>query len=574
MDQLFKISLLWKFLDKGRKIQLLAVLLLIFLSSLAEISSIAIIVPYISILSDIDSFRIDYPLFMAWIDSIDSYGPQFVITAVFIFLVLVAALIKLIYIRSSILVAHGIGRDLSRLCYSNLISQELEFFQVNNSSELFNTVLKRTTEVVGQIIVPVLSILSTLIFIVAVVFGLIYMGQMVSILALVLIGVCYLVVGIFVRQALLKKSIEIGENGTTVIHYLNVGISGIREIILSSSRRFFIDKYGAADENLRRAQAEVQIVGQYPRSIVEALAIATLLIVTFLSFRNGVSDVSGLSVLALLALTGHKLLPLIQQSFMGWTTIKGGSVALNFVLKILALKKFNDVSMDDGDDFSTLELVDVTYRYPNSNKDTLLNINLVINKGDRLGVKGRSGSGKSTLLDIISGLKMPTSGSIKVNGRTLNLTSIASIRRYVGLLSQGTYLMKGSIVENIAFGVDTSSVDIEKVLSSIDQSHSREFIRNDNIFSFEGVSENGGNLSGGQKQRLGIARALYFDKDVLLFDEATSALDNKTEQEVIKAIDSLDKSKTIIVSAHRLTTLDTCNRIIEMSEGQLISNDE
>jgi ATP-binding cassette subfamily B protein len=280
--------------------------------------------------------------------------------------------------------------------------------------------------------------------------------------------------------------------------------------------------------------------------------------------------VKAIPILGALALGAQRLLPALQQAYGSWSAIKAGHVSLQDTLELL------DQPIIDGEGRNTpsgmtfqqqVRLVDLSFRYGDQLPWVISNLNLNIYKGDRIGFIGSTGSGKSTLLDIIMGLLQPTSGKLEIDGQVVTSTNNSSWQSHIAHVPQSIYLADSTIQENIAFGVPKEKIDPHRVRKAAEEAQIAELIESwpNKYKTF--VGERGVRLSGGQRQRIGIARALYKRADVIIFDEATSALDNETEQAVIKAIENLSKDLTLLIIAHRLTTLKNCNRIVELEDG-------
>ena len=293
----------------------------------------------------------------------------------------------------------------------------------------------------------------------------------------------------------------------------------------------------------------------------------------FMSVSEGGIN-SSLPVLGALALGAQRLLPALQQSYSAWSSILGCRSSLIETVDLLGQK----LDFVDEDCLqspmvfkSSISFENVSYSYNQNQPLVIKDISFDIKKGERVGIVGSTGSGKSTLIDLLMGLLMPTQGSIKIDGIELDGANVRGWKKQIGHVPQDIYLSDATIAENVAFGEEASILNKKNVLKALDKSQLLEFIqqKQEKLETF--VGERGIKLSGGQRQRIGIARALYKDSQVLVFDEATSALDNRTEKEIISAIEKLDKNLTIIAIAHRLSTLRFCDKILHVEGGRLKS---
>ena len=278
-----------------------------------------------------------------------------------------------------------------------------------------------------------------------------------------------------------------------------------------------------------------------------------------------------LPILAALALGAQRLLPSLQQIYGSYTNLKASEASLKDVLGLLdqPLPDYANKIVSDPISFQKdICLRNISFRYSDKTNWILKNINLNFSKGARIGIKGVTGSGKSTLIDIVMSLLTPTDGELLIDGKIINSVNRRSWQMHIAHVPQSVYLSDTSIEENIALGLSKEDIDLELVRKSAEQAQISDVINSwpDGYQTF--VGERGIRLSGGQRQRIGIARALYKRADVLIFDEATSALDNETEKSVMKAVENLREDITIIIIAHRVTTLDLCDQVIDLSDRE------
>jgi ATP-binding cassette subfamily B protein len=275
-------------------------------------------------------------------------------------------------------------------------------------------------------------------------------------------------------------------------------------------------------------------------------------------------------ILGALALGAQRLLPVLQQAYGSWSGIQSGQASLQDTLKLLDQPVPDDVDQPAVKPLAFQQYIDLkqlSFRYSPQTPWVLRNVDLTIAKGSRVGFIGTTGSGKSTLLDIVMGLLQPTDGSLEIDGRPVTPTSNRAWQAHIAHVPQAIFLADSTIEENIAFGVPKDQIDPERVRQAAQQAQIADIIETwpEQYKTF--VGERGIRLSGGQRQRIGIARALYKQADVIIFDEATSALDNETELEVMQAIETLGDDVTVLIIAHRLTTLRMCSRVVELANG-------
>jgi ATP-binding cassette subfamily B protein len=280
-----------------------------------------------------------------------------------------------------------------------------------------------------------------------------------------------------------------------------------------------------------------------------------------------------LPVLGALALGAQRLLPVLQQGYAAWATIAGSHVGLAYTIDLLRqpLPREMLVPVEALQFRHEVHLQDVWFRYSSGAPWVLSNVDLTVPKGTRVGFVGTTGSGKSTLLDVLMGLLPPSQGQLLVDGLLVEGSRVRAWQRAIAHVPQHIFLADNTLAENIAFGVPKSEIDMGRVRRAARQAQIAEFIEARAEGYDAVVGERGIRLSGGQRQRIGIARALYKNASVLIFDEATSALDSATEQSVMDAIDGLDRDLTVLLIAHRLTTVRRCDVVVQLENGRVVS---
>jgi ATP-binding cassette subfamily B protein len=362
---------------------------------------------------------------------------------------------------------------------------------------------------------------------------------------------------------------------TQVVKALQEGLGAIRDVLLDGTQKVYCNIYRTAILQLQRAGGENTFINQAPRYVMEALGMTLIAVfVLVMSYRIG-GVVAALPMLSILALGAQRLLPLMQQLYSNWSFVIGSKAALIDVMDLLDQPLPSQSSLPEPEPlqmYHSIRFENVRFKYSSNSPWVLNGIDLKISKGARVGIIGSTGSGKSTALDLLMGLLEPTSGKIVVDDFPINQANQRAWQRTVAHVPQSIFLSDASVAENIAFGVPSNEIDIARVRKVAQQARIADFIESRIEGYSSVVGERGVRLSGGQRQRIGIARALYKRATVLIFDEATSALDHETEQDVIDAIDSLDNDLTIIMVAHRHTTLKKCDMIIKIQNGVLVDS--
>jgi ATP-binding cassette, subfamily B, bacterial PglK len=355
------------------------------------------------------------------------------------------------------------------------------------------------------------------------------------------------------------------------------GFAGIKELRVLGRESTSTSSYNQALGTLVKTQAQNLLAAALPRYVIEVIAYGGIVAVT-LSFVLKGEGIAAVPSLALYALAGNRLVPIFQQFFAAAITIKYHTKAVESLvvdLKLVRAQTEQPIEVSDEAPLSfnhILRLSDVVFRYPTALAPALKGVSLTILKNQSIGFVGKTGSGKTTLADVILGLFPPHSGTISIDGVVLTEQNERLWRKRVGYVPQTVFLTNASIAENIALGIPKEQIDNAAVIRAAQMAQAEEFI--DLLPDSYGtmVGERGVKLSGGQRQRLGIARALYHQPDVLIFDEATSALDGMTEDAVMQAVQKLSQQCTMVLIAHRLRTIQACDRIIMLDSGVVVAD--
>ena len=305
-----------------------------------------------------------------------------------------------------------------------------------------------------------------------------------------------------------------------------------------------------------------------PQNLTETgLAVGMALL---LCLGTGLESADMKILFGVFAVAGLRLLPSARNIMSAWSSLRYNRYTIDILSKASDIRIKNTKSTAEPLSFSDkIEVRNLSFRFDNGTNDTIQNLNLTINKGEKVGINGESGAGKTTLLNILLGLYAPTEGEILIDGKKLQKESIRKWQNSIGYVSQSTFLSDSTILANIALGCDESDIDMARIERSIEAASLSEFVASLPKGIHTRIGECGALLSGGQRQRIGIARALYKQADILFFDEATSSLDNATEQSINSAIEHLstsNKGLTIVVVAHRDSSLSYCDRIITLEK--------
>jgi len=562
---------LWRHLTKRRQKQFSLLLILMVIASLVEIISIGAVLPFLGVLTAPEKVY-QYTLMQPVIQILALTEPRQLIlplTILFITATLLAGVIRLTLLYAITRLSFATGADLSINIYRRTLYQAYEVHVSRNSSEVINGIIRKTTTVIGGVISPTLNFISSIILLVGIMFALFAINPMIALSASMGFGLLYWIVIRYTKTHLKDNSKTIADQSTQMIKSLQEGLGGIRDVLIDGTQQFYCKLYRNADLPLRRASGDNVFIGGSPRYVMEAIGMTLIAGLAYLMTQQEGGMVVAIPVIGTLALGAQRLLPVLQQAYGAYSTIKGSKSSFEDVLNLLdqPLPEYADQPLPKPIPFAKeIKLNNLNFRYSESSPWVLKNANLSLKKGSRIGFMGVTGSGKSTLIDIIMGLLPATEGELIIDNQTINNQNLRAWQVHIAHVPQNIYLSDSTIEENIAFGIATELIDHQRVKEAAQQAQIAELIEQwkDGYQTF--VGERGIRLSGGQRQRIGIARALYKKANVLVFDEATSALDNETEQAVMDAIENLGEEITILIIAHRLTTLKGCDQIVKLEK--------
>lgn len=565
---------LWDNISMRRRRQMLMLLVLMFFSTLAEILSIGAVLPFLGVLTAPEHI-FELSVAQPFIRSLNLTEPKQLLlplTIAFAIAALIAGAMRLLMIWASSRISFAVGADLSISIYRRTLYQPYATHCSRNSSEVINGVSGKVDVIIYSIIVPGLAFISSSIMLIGILITLMVLDPIAALLAFSGFGLIYAVIIRLIRNRLLINSQINARESTQVVKSLQEGLGGIRDILIDGSQDIYCQIYRSADLSLRRSQGNSMFISSSPRYGMEALGMILIAMLAYSLAQQADGIAKAIPILGALALGAQRFLPMLQQVYASWTTILGSQASLENVLALLEqpLPEYANQPAPQPLPFNNqISIKNLDFRYSLQAPYVLKNISLTIDKGSCVGFVGSTGSGKSTLLDIVMGLLQPTDGVIEVDGKIITPSNNRNWQTHIAHVPQAIFLADSTIQENIAFGIPKNQIDLERVRMSAKKAKIAECIEGWPMQYQTLVGERGVRLSGGQRQRIGIARALYKQADIIIFDEATSALDNETEQEVMDAIDDLSGEITLLIIAHRLTTLKNCTQIVELSSGTI-----
>ena len=562
---------LWRQISPRRRGQFGLLLVLMLLASFAEILSIGAVLPFLAVLTAPERI-FEHASAQHIIQALGLTAPAQLLLPLTIFFgvtALIAGAMRLLLLWASTRLSYATGADLSISIYRRTLYQPYAVHCARNSSEVVNGISNKTGSTIG-IIGQTLNIISSGVMLIAILIPLLSVDPLIALAAFGGFGLVYAFIIRLTRKQLLSDSQRIARESTHVIKALQEGLGGIRDVLIDGSQGTYCQIYRNADLPLRRAQGNSAFISASPRYVMEALGMLLISALAYTLAQQTDGIAKAIPILGALALGAQRLLPVLQQAYGSWTGIQSGQASLQDTLDLLdqPLPDYADQPAAQPLPFKhNISLKQLAFRYSPQMPYVLKQLNLTIAKGSRVGFIGTTGSGKSTLLDIVMGLLQPTDGTLEIDGQPVTPTNNRAWQAHIAHVPQAIFLADSSIEENIAFGLPKDQIDHQRVRQAALQAQIAGSIESWPSQYKTFVGERGIRLSGGQRQRIGIARALYKQADVIIFDEATSALDNETEQTVMEAIEGLSEDLTLLIIAHRLTTLKNCIQIVELGEG-------
>ena len=565
---------LFYILPKSKKNKLVYLFFLLLIGMAFEMLGLGLLIPALTLMLSAN-IEEDYPFISPFLDYLGNPQQDQLIIWGILFLVLVYFLkgIFLIFLAwEQSKFTSNLQSELTAKLYEIYLRQYYEFHLLRNSAELIRNV---QTEIIlfnraAQALILLSTELSLIIGVIAMLLFIEPLGTLVVMIVLVISVIIfnaltqgYLIKWAEKRQVLSKKINQV----------LLEGLGGVKDIKLLGREDSFIYKYSLNNYRWAKINSLQLTLLQVPRMYLEILGIIGLSILVIVMVLQGRSVEALLPTLVIFAAGAFKMIPGFNRIMGAIQNVKLTVPVVNVLydeFKLKSKEKLNQ-KIKDFNFNNNIVLNNLNFKYQDTHKYSLENINININFGETIGFMGESGSGKSTLIDLFLGLINPEKGEIIVDGQNIK-KNIRGWQNNIGYVPQSIYLSDDSLKNNIAFGISENKIDDKAVLRSLKSAQLDDLIKSsdDGLNTF--VGERGVRLSGGQRQRIGIARALYHDPKVLVLDEATSALDSDTEKGVMESISVLKGKKTILIVAHRLTTLKNCDKIFKLENGKIIDN--
>jgi ABC-type multidrug transport system fused ATPase/permease subunit len=586
-DVVYKLIIdVYRVFSKEQRKKLLWLQLFIIMTAFSEIISLVAIAPFMALVSDLT--LIDTHTFFSKLYQLTGFVDRqdfvFFVGFCVLMILIISSIISMLTIWRLSLFAQYVGADIADTLFRFYLRQSWLYHTSVSSSYLTKQLATEVNRVTGSVISPLMQLAARSTISLLLIIAIIAYNPYIAMIGVSLFALCYIILFKVVRARLVRNGRVVSDMSALRYRMMSEGFGGIKDVLLLNKQNYFEEKFRDAGHKYAYSQGTNLALSQVPRYFMELLAFGALLtLVLYLirAYDGGISEI--FPILAVYAVAGLKLLPSFQQIYAHLAQIKGNISAFDEIKSDLLSSRLHDFQSDESDESdesdgshseikfeNVISLRNISFTYPGRDKPAINDLNINIKRNQIVGIVGFSGSGKSTLIDLILGLIVADKGSFYVDNVKITNKNNSYWRKLVGLVPQKIFISDSTIYENIAFGLPDHLIDNDQLLEAIDKAHLNEFVESSPLGLKTQVGEDGAQLSGGQRQRIGIARALYHRAEVLIFDEATSALDNVTERMVMQAVHEFSGHKTIIMIAHRLSTVQKCDVIYFMSKGRIL----
>lgn len=585
MFNISTLRMIWSIFGAQDRRNFWIVVAIICLAAVAAVVMIMSIMPFLTVLADPQ--RIQQSRMLSYVYELGGFETNYdfliALGTASIGVIVVANLLQLVKI-------YVIGRFASMRTYSistrlleKYLRQPYVFFVSRHTGELGKQILSESQQVVDLAIKPAIEALAALITVVLVVLVLLYFEPIISLAALGTMGVIYGSIITLNRKMSKRLGVIRTESNTACFTIANEAMTGIKDLKVLGRERYYLGLFSRPAHRMASSQMRIFVVTQSPQYAIHAVMFSGIIILCLaLMVRAGLDNQNGMAeiipTIGLLAFAGQRILPELSRLFRSVTMLGYAEPAVEAVYRDLIVSATGDPLPRQSPEplrlKTSLAFERVSFRYPQAEKHGLAGVSFTVTAGERIGIVGSTGSGKTTLANIMLGLMTPTEGRILVDGQQITQDTVRAWQQTIGYVPQEIFLTDLTVRENIAFGLPKDEINEARVVDAAKTARIHDFILDEMGEGYDTiVGERGIRLSGGQRQRIGIARALYNQADLILFDEATSALDNVTEKDVMRSIDALPGDKTLVMIAHRLSTLRGCDRILVLRQGEVVGLD-
>ena len=575
----------WALLETRERRNAWTVLAIIIAGGLSSALMVGSVLPFLSVLAQPRSIETTPALNWAYntFGFTSDYAFLVALGLASLVVIVIASAIQLVKTWAVARFAMMRMHSLSSRLMASYLRQPYEFFLNRHSGDLGTRILSETQQLIIQFLRPAAEAVASIFTIIAIIGLLLWAEPLVAVLSFAILGGTYSLTYWLSRRSLKRLGAVRAEANSARFRIANEALGGIKDLKLLGRERDYLARYDAPSYRMARSLTTVQVISIMPKFVLEAIAFGGIILLCLIlmdpqNLTSGAGLESILPILGLFAFAGQRLMPELSKLYQSLAQMQAGSAAVDIVYRDLMLQadvaelpKTQPVGLGLR---QQLNLEAVSYHYPDASHAGVREITLTIAAGEKIGIVGSTGAGKTTLADLVLGLLNPANGRLVIDGVPVTQNNLRAWQQSAGYVPQDIFLTDASLSENIALGVPPKDINQARVVEAAQIAQIDQFITSDLPEGYDTkIGERGVRLSGGQRQRIGVARALYHDAELIVFDEATSALDNLTEREVMSAIDALPDEKTVLMIAHRLSTLQGCDRIVVMEGGLVVGFD-
>lgn len=571
----------WALLNRSERRRAAGVLLIILIAAVSSAGMVGSVFPFLSVLAD--PSQIETVPLLAWLYEIGGFNSVYAFLVALglasLTTIMIVNLIQIVRIRATSRFTLMLTHTLSHRLLAAYLNQPYEYFLNRQTGTMATRLLTEAARVSSGALAPAAEVISCVLTIVAIVVLLLWVNPMVALVAFCVLGGLYGATFLASRRLVASLGRIRADTNAARFRLANEALGGVKTLKLLGREASYVERYRTPSSQMAMTEARMALISAVPPLMMQIVAFGGMILIALLLLDPaGVEAGSALGgvvpTLGVFAFAGQRLLPELGKLYGAVSAITYGAAGVDAVYRDLVAEAG---TVRDAKPAAspivlkkTLSFDRVTYRYPGAEQAGVRNVSMSILAGERIGIVGATGAGKSTLADLLLGLLRPRSGQILVDGVALDDENRRAWQRSVGYVPQEIFLTDTSVAGNIAFGVPPEEIDHDRVVRAAEIAQIDTFVREQlpKGYATE-IGERGVRLSGGQRQRVGIARALYNEASLIVFDEATSALDTLTESEVMAAIDALPGDTTVVMIAHRLSTVRRCDRILVLEAGHV-----
>lgn len=569
---------LFRLLNSRQRLKVYALQMLFFISALAQIATIGSIAPFIAIITAPELVE-THPVYRTIYDfsTASSFYEFLIMYGVAVcFVILIGNFISSVVIWFSFRVSVSIGSQLQRRLFNLYMANQYIYFMKHSPGYMINKINGQVPRMIYMVMQPSLQLVSQFLIVALIIITLFVVDPLLSIISGLVVGAIYYLIYMIVR----KKTVDAGKVVTNVnrqkLEILQESIRGIRDVKLMHIESWYENRLDRTTRKGLTASSYIALAGDLPRFIVETIVfLAIISLALYMLIQQG-NETSVVSTLSFYAMAGYKILPAAQGIYKSITTLKAHGkvvwdVSEEFDDALSSATQKDKRAVERLNLEQTLSVKNISYTYPRESAPAIHNMSFDVKANSLVAFVGGSGAGKTTVANLVCGLLTTNEGEIEIDNTPLDATSLKRWQHSIGYVPQNIFMINDTVTKNITFGVPEKEIELDKVYLAAKRANIHDFIEQMSDGYDTTIGENGELLSGGQRQRLAIARALYREPSLLIMDEATSALDNITERNILKEIRALSESMTIIMIAHRLSTVEHCDNIFVFQDGKISS---